>query len=361
MNEEDEAIVNQVLQEAAEAIDAATPPAEARRPTAAQADMATVQRNQDADRAFVEPPPAEEPRSPMEQEEVILYGLSPEQKALYRGRHCLVRENDERGRWWMGPSMGYTIIRGEAHIYKVGAPLLQMRDIYYILPLVRGEIIKPPKLGCKLEQWFDAAFISLMQDAPGNQVTRGHMMRVLKIEPPLELATFDQLKDWVEKSFPERIANSRWQENPAYTPATVPYDPFNVGTGRPPDIQRPPTGPVLAVAVSMSQIANGRCRYSVQQTARVNWAVTTSEIQDAIDNGVGDIDGLLDYIREQASNVEEIGWVDDGGHDYDHYEESGSDGIETQIRGSETVARELRRFVIDNMPDSLEDLNIEME
>ncbi len=138
----------------------------------------------------------------------------------------------------------------------------------------------PQVPGCKLTDWFDGGFITLMQDAPNNLVMRAHMMRVLKIDPSLELDTFEKLKQWVETTFP-KPKNKRLR---SLSPVEV----------RPP-IQN--TGGV-PIQFRLVAIESGRVSYSCKKSKRPEVQVTASLVREIIENdGIDSVDSLMDQSK----------------------------------------------------------------
>lgn len=203
-------------------------------------------------------------------------------------------------------------------------------------------IKEPPEIpGCKLADWFDGGFITLMNDAPNNLVMRAHMMRVLKIDPPRELDDFVKLCDWVEKTFPKPKSKAG---------AGQPM--FRAANPTPTTMR--PQQPGVTVIYHLSEVEYGRCNYAVKKTSDLEYRVTIEDVRRLIDEGVENFDDLIRAVRDDARSADDICW------DYDDEEtssreETSSDEIEIRVPDGFPVTA-LKELLLQEAPELLEEL-----
>lgn len=159
----------------------------------------------------------------------------------------------------------------------------------------------------QLADHFSGNFIGMIKSQPENPEVRGHMMLVLKVEPPRELSTFDQLKDWVEKTFesPQKPMRS------------------NASGARPgPGVHD------LEIKFDYSETELGRASYSIKKYATEIRSFTLQDLKEWQEEGKT-MDQIAEAIQELAEQDDDIDWEDDeDGHDYSDLDPSGSEGFE---------------------------------
>lgn len=165
--------------------------------------------------------------------------------------------------------------------------------VVWLMPYV------PPPPGCKLTDWFDGGFITLMHDAPNNNVMRAHMMRVLKVEPPKDRETFEALKDWVEKTFPK--PPKREVRNPSPISIRAPFE----------------VGPGIQVVFRLIQREQGRMRYSVIRKLSHRMVLNVAAIEEIINaQDCQNMSDLMLALRDNAWETNHGDWAY-GDYDYD--------------------------------------------
>ena len=165
--------------------------------------------------------------------------------------------------------------------------------VVWLMPYV------PPPPGCKLTDWFDGGFITLMHDAPNNNVMRAHMMRVLKVEPPKDRETFEALKDWVEKTFPK--PPKRDVRNQSSISILAPVE----------------VGPGIQVVFRLTQREEGRMRYSVLRKLSHRMTLNVAEIEEIINaQDCHNMSELMAAIKDNAWETNHGDW-EYGDYDYD--------------------------------------------
>jgi hypothetical protein len=216
-------------------------------------------------------------------------------------KHYMKLDGDNRKRWIKSIDSARILTTQEfSGMYTYGTT-----DIIVLL------LKEPPEIpGCLLANWFNAGFITLMQDAPNNKVMRAHMMRVLKVDPPSELDDFAKLKDWVEKTFP----NPRNKANPAFRRIDNPI------TGI-----APPHG--VTVRCRISEVEHGRCNYSLIKSTEQDFMLTVDEVRRAIDEGDAEnMSDLQNWVRREVNDREDMCW------DYGDEETSGQEEVSVEDR-----------------------------
>lgn len=206
---------------------------------------------------------------------------------------------------------------------------------------------EPQVPGCKLTDWFDGGFITLMNDAPNNAVMRAHMMRVLKIEPAREMDTFEKLKEWVEKTFPKPRKNRH---------NAITFSETGLGDLAVPMPTRPHT-PMVEIGYRMNEREHGRCSYSVDKAANVVLDLTIEMIRTGIESGqIADMESLEEYAKYCAREVDDIDW-DYGETQTRDTEPDDSDDFRITLRNefpTDDVADMIRR----NAPELIEQLGL---
>lgn len=236
-----------------------------------------------------------------------------------------------------------------AQRFEVGSRFIQTKWTWGDSTIELLLIKEAPQVpGCKLTDWFDGGFITLMNDAPNNAVMRAHMMRVLKIEPARELDTFEKLKDWVEKTFPKPRRN---RHNPP--PG---FEVVDLGDLAVPMPTRPRT-PRVEIGYRMNEREHGRCSYSVDKSASVTLELTIDMIREG--TASGEIEGmgsLVEYARERAREMDDIDW-DYGEHQTRDSEPDDSDDFRITLR-DEFPHAEVANMIRMHAPELLEQLGL---
>ena len=238
---------------------------------------------------------------------------------------------------------------GSAQRFEVGSSFIQTHWTWGDSEIELLLIKEAPQVpGCKLTDWFDGGFITLMNDAPNNAVMRAHMMRVLKIEPARELDTFEKLKEWVEKTFPKPRRN---RHNPP--PGFEAVDLGDLAVPMPAG----PRAPRVEINYHMNEREHGRCRYSVDKSASVTLELTIDMIREGTASGeIEDMESLVEYARERAREMDAIDW-DYGEHQTRDSEPDDSDDFRITLR-NEFPDVDVISMIRTNAPELIETLGL---
>lgn len=240
-----------------------------------------------------------------------------------------------------------------AQQYEVGSHFVQS-DIRWGDSDIELLLIKEPAsaIGCKLEDWFDKRFISLIQDAPNNVVTRAHMMRVLKIEPARDLDTFEKLKVWVETTFPKKRSRLNALLKSVAVDMAVDLDTV--------PIEAAPRGPEINIDYRLSEDETGQCTYEVRRTARTVLRLSMEEIRRWVEQeGVVNVAGIMRACSREVwqNDIEEWDYGEFATSDREDQDQSNSDAEPV----GEFPRADLERFIREQDPALAERLGIGQE
>ena len=195
------------------------------------------------------------------------------------------------------------------------------------------EPVAPVTRKCVFEEVFDANFIELIEMAPRNPHVRALILKLTGKLPPLECATFEQLKDWVELNCEKRA-----RPLPAKTGA-------HSREGG------------IVINVDFSETEYGRANYSVRRHGSESFRIGAEDLMEMVQTAIADGDGLDKVVEAVADKIDEDAWGecdpslnDSGDHDYSDHEESETGDSATECSRSDIRAAVLA-FVRERHPE----------
>lgn len=157
--------------------------------------------------------------------------------------------------------------------------------------------IKKPKL-CNLESLIPSTTARIIREHPNTELVKGIIMNLFGQSPPIELKTYDEIREWIETTFTKTVEKQK--------------EPLRATVAR----------PSLDVTMLESQVASGRCRYRQDQSRFVTRSYTLDDIRDLIGEGVSSIDEMVDKLKHLTrEDIDSNG----GDGDWSYGDESTSD------------------------------------
>lgn len=202
-----------------------------------------------------------------------------------------------------------------------------------LVAMAQPALTDPPKVAkSKLEQHFHPNFVALMEAAPQNKLVLGKMMATLGVMPPQELATFSELRNWVEMTFDE--------------PAKKKVVPL-VRAQR-----------YFQVEMKGSRDVSGTCRFNQTEEANENVSFSLEDIREQIEDGKT-VESLSDWMETAAREDGELSW--DGGDndiEYSNYDITDWENeVVSRAIAYGSFERQLRDFLQAEDPELLETLD----
>lgn len=282
-----------------------------------------------------EPVKESAPYDPMEKEfeitisEIILKGLK------LGGRRCLLAEAMESRRRVSGEPIhwgknynGY-VERKDAISILVDDACKYLGGGQYILEILK-EPAPPAGNKSLITDHFSENFIELIRLSPNNPVVRSQIMRQLLKEPPKSAETYDQIKDWVEKTFERKPALEASKNK----------------------------SPGFKIIVELGRTEYGRASYSCRQVSLEEVELGIDDISEMIENG-NSVEGIMDHIKAAAANHEDIYYENVGDISYRNSESEDSDHHTQKITNQREEIRRLYQFIKENIgEEALEELEI---
>jgi hypothetical protein len=172
-----------------------------------------------------------------------------------------------------------------------------------------------------------SSLVDLLKLSPLNPAARAKVMAAVGQMPPLEMDTWDKIKEWVEK------------------------------THKPP---APPSKPArresFGVPMAFTEHKRGTCRYSATLNGSDNYNFTLDMIVEMIaDEELKSVEDLAEFIRgfseENSLDCEPNMETDGDSYSYDDYDPGDSDGRECCMdEGQHTTEERLARYLRTHLP-----------
>lgn len=188
----------------------------------------------------------------------------------------------------------------------------------------------PNKLS-QLGDWFTPDVIRLLQMAPLNETVRGIVMAKVKSPVPVDLTTFDQIKDWIEsKSLPKPEPEDDAESEPE---------------GAPPDRR-------FFVDVNFKESVSGKCDFYSTASAGCRYSFGVDDILEYLnrpDNTAQDIvEALNDHVHDNAwEDLDPDMEVDTDDATYDEHEIRHTSDRETEVPRHRLILG-LRNWILRN-------------
>lgn len=157
-----------------------------------------------------------------------------------------------------------------------------------------------PERTCTIEQVFDANFIELIQLAPKNPSVRALILKLTRKMPPSECETFEQIKEWVERTCETRPLSARAGEV------------------------------AVSVRIEFSDIQYGKADYSVRRYGADNFEIKAAELTEITERIVARGEGIDGIVQAIAMRIDDDAWSHcdpemDCSDDYDYSEHESCD------------------------------------
>lgn len=191
---------------------------------------------------------------------------------------------------------------------------------------------------CRFEDVFDVNFLELVRLVPRNPQVRALILKLTGLLPPLECATFEQLKDWVELNCEKRIK----------PPPTRPS-------------RHNPEGGIV-INVDFSETECGRASYSVRRYGTESFRLGAAELAEMVQTAVDDGEGMDELLEAIATRIDEDAWSqcdpsmdDSGDYDYSDHDSGETDDSETSFSRSD-LRNSVQAFLRERHPELLAQL-----
>lgn len=200
------------------------------------------------------------------------------------------------------------------------------------------ELLKPMKVS-KLEDFFNASALQLIQASPKNEHVRAFMLSKLKVMPPVEADTMEKIREWVEWNVAKKRA------------AELSFEPL--------------TAPATVEAVSMEIVIRrrrtqyGSARYEVRQSGTQNVQLTMASIRSAVEF-CSNWSQFRNYLKDVAGGTENtVRYEDETSKVYLDHEDDEQDRHEVVWTAVSTADDTIKRFLRQHMPDALRKYNVQ--
>lgn len=259
-------------------------------------------------------------------------------RAGFRELKCVCAKTDAMGQWLyldgIPPNLGFTRNRIGASIYSVRDIIDNRHNIdrnerFRVMILDPNKLaLEPPSRKFRLEDVMNAQLLNLLRIAPRNAVVRSHVQAMFGEAIPDELATFEQIKEWLEFKFPvPRLDGTRQR---AYGIAQTRNRSTQLRHPVHPNLHLP--SEELFVPVHFSEIEYGRANYTVRRSLDYDVPIDASNVTRMVRDGL-ELDGIVREITEIA--LQNASGNDPGGghedYDYNNHECNDSDNQETTV------------------------------
>lgn len=191
----------------------------------------------------------------------------------------------------------------------------------------------PVERKCRIEEVFDESFVALLRLVPRNPHVRALILKLTRKMPGPECETFEQLKEWVERTCEKRARPSQSRA------------------------ARGAADDGISISVEFSETEYGRANYSVPRSGSEAFHVSAEDLLEMVQAAV-DVGGGIDEVVERvAETIEDDAWnqcdpsMDDYG-DYDYSEHDANDSGDSETSYSRTEIRNrVLAFVRERHPE----------
>lgn len=213
-------------------------------------------------------------------------------------------------------------------------------DVGLEVPMIGAPAEAPsvPVRKCAITDVFDQYFVELLKLAPKNLHIHGVILRQTGQLPPLEIESYEALKDWVEINCDKPVAK------------VAPNRASRRGNT------------AIEIDVDFSETEYGRARYSVSRSCTDTFPIDEDDLLETVTDAIDNDEDLDDIVRNIAEKINEDAYErcqpdleHYGDYDYDDHDASDSDNSSTDFSASQ-IKQRVREWLRDNRPELLEQL-----